>query len=317
MIKHAARLLTASIILALPLSSPAEPPSGSTDAEMILIPAGEFIRGSEKVDTRKLASEYGTVKPLFLDEYPKTKLHLDAFYIDRYEVRNVDYKQFVVSQNYWVPETWKQNGYLLSANVLEFANLETLRRLAVETFRVDLDTRTMAKPALLQAIAKRQQQWDTLPVSAISWQHAHDYCQWRNKRLPTEAEWEKAARGSEGNEWPWGNEWQLSRLNAGGADDWEFGVAPVGSYPQGRSPYGVDDLAGNVMEWVDDWYDAYPNNTHQGKNFGRTHKVIRGGGWGGMGHYAISQFYRGAYRFHLPAGSVFNDLGFRCAKDPK
>jgi formylglycine-generating enzyme required for sulfatase activity len=75
------------------------------------------------------------------------------------------------------------------------------------------------------------------------------------------------------------------------------------------------DMAGNVMEWVKDWYKAYPGNSYTDKTFGEKYKVVRGGGWGGLGHYALSQFYRTAYRLYMQPGSQFIDVGFRCAKD--
>ncbi len=285
--------------------------------DMVLIPAGEFIMGSDEVDRDALSKEYGFSKPLYLDEHPRRRLFLKAFYIDRYEVTFARYRDFVIDRNYWIPEVWRRNGYLLSREMLQIANLETLRRLAVETYRLDMDTRRMDKAALLDAIEAHQRRQDRLPISEVSWEDAAAYCAWAGKRLPTEAEWEKAARGPAGLEYPWGNEWRTDVANIGAVGpDGELGVMPVGSFAAGRSPYGVHDMAGNVMEWVADWYRAYPGNKdYQSEDFGEKYKVVRGGGWGGVGHYALRHFYRAAYRFYLAPASRFNDLGFRCAKD--
>ena len=290
-------------------------PSAQAVGEMVLIPAGEFVMGSDKVDTDEEGKQYGSSKPWYVDEHPRHKVDLPAYKIDKYEVTNAQYREFVRKTDYWFPPSWKENGYLLAPEVLAVANLPTLRRLASDTFHLDMDTRTMGRDALMKAIAARQAKFDPLPVAEVNWFQAHDFCTWVGKRLPTEAEWEKAARGSDGREYPWGSEWDNHRLNAGEADDWEFGVAPVGSYPQGASPYGVMDMSGNVMEWVKDWYQPYPGNTYTDKSFGKKYKVVRGGGWGGLGHYALSQFYRTAYRLYMQPGSQYIDVGFRCAAD--
>ena len=285
-------------------------------ADMAVVSAGDFIQGSNTVDDGKNFSGYGVKKALYLDEHPQHRVHLDAFLIDRYEVTNTQYREFVVAANYWVPQDWRANGYLLTRKILDIANLETLRRLAADTYRLDVDTRTLDREQLLDAIEKHQHEIDDLPVVNVSWQDAQHYCQWAGKRLPTESEWEKAARGTDGREFPWGNDWDTHRLNAGGTPDRDPGVMPVGSFPDGRSPYGIYDMAGNVMEWVDDWYQPYPGNTAPSKDYGERNKVVRGGGWGGVGHYAISYFYRTSYRFYIGPDSRFNDLGFRCARDP-
>ncbi len=306
-----------SLVLALVVVPGNGAGSATAPPDMVLIPAGEFIMGSDEVDRDALSKEYGFSKPLYLDEHPRRRLFLKAFYIDRYEVTFARYRDFVIDRNYWIPEVWRRNGYLLSREMLQIANLETLRRLAVETYRLDMDTRRMDKAALLDAIEAHQRRQDRLPISEVSWEDAAAYCAWAGKRLPTEAEWEKAARGPAGLEYPWGNEWRTDVANIGAVGpDGELGVMPVGSFAAGRSPYGVHDMAGNVMEWVADWYRAYPGNKdYQSEDFGERYKVVRGGGWGGVGHYALRHFYRAAYRFYLAPASRFNDLGFRCAKD--
>lgn len=283
--------------------------------EMIEIPAGDFLFGSNALDTAAGSRELGLNKPLYLDEHPQQTIHLDAFLIDRFEVTNADYRAFVVAENYWLPDPWQGNGFLLSRAILEVAEVPALRRLAAETFNLNRDTRTLDKNALLDAIESRRNELEDLPVSGVSWEDARRYCAWAGKRLPTEREWEKAARGTDGREFPWGNEWSLTRVNAGRGE--EYGVMPVGSLPAGRSPYGVEDMAGNVMEWVSDWYQPYSGNDQPSKDYGERFKVARGGGWGGVGHYIMSHFYRAAYRFYLTPESRFNDLGFRCASDKK
>ncbi len=295
------------------------PPSSATtaDKDMVLIPAGQFVMGSNKTDSANKAQEFGMNKPWYRDEQPQHNVHLPAFLIDKFEVTNAQYRTFVIKANYWLPGQWENNGYLLTRAILEPADIDKLRQFAAEKMRLDMDTRTASKEALIAAIEKRQKAFDNLPVTGVTWQNARAYCAWVGKRLPTEAEWEKAARGPNGLEFPWGNDWDPAKLNAGSADIWPEGVAPAGSYPAGKSPYGVHDMAGNVMEWVEDWYQSYPGSRHQDPAFGEKDKVVRGGGWGGVGHYVISHFYRGAYRVHLPPHSAFADLGFRCAKDAR
>lgn len=283
-------------------------------AEMVMIPAGPFTMGSDiKPDDGK-AKEYGSTKPWYLDEAPRRTVHLPAYEIDTFEVTNRDYRDFVMQHNYWIPNGWKENGYLLQREVLMYADLERLRKLATDTFNLDLDVTEMTYDPLLEALIAHQAHFDNLPVTSVTWFAARDYCKAQGKRLPSESEWEKAARGKGATEYPWGNDWDEMRLNIGTGDGWEEGVAPIGSYPKGVSSFGVHDMAGNVMEWTADWYQAYPGSDYESDDFGETVRVVRGGGWGGLGHYVISHFYRTAYRFYLRPEYTFVDLGFRCAK---
>ena len=234
-------------------------PSPGKIPDTVYIPAGEFIMGSNDYD----------------DEKPVHKVYLSAFYIDKYEVTNAQYKKCVDAGKCKKPHNtrWYNNSKLANH-----------------------------------------------PVVYVDWYMADAYCKWAGKRLPTEAEWEKAARGEGGRKYPWGDSWDKNKCNCwegpqkqGMADMQEGrGTLPVGSFLDGASVYGVQDLAGNVWEWVADWYDgsyyqSSPRSNPQGPGSG-TSNVLRGGSW-----YAKPSTIRASYRYvSYPHATYFN-IGFRCA----
>lgn len=238
---------------------------------MVSVSAGRFIRGSNRRDEFQQASEMGSKKPWYKDEYPQHQMSLPLFYIDRYEVTNAEYKSFVDATE------WRSPPYFIDRNVPDGR--------------------------------------ERFPVSQVNWYEAERYCRWRGKRLPSEAEWEKAARGTDGREFPWGDDFELIKQDADHPNSED--IAPVGSFKAGMSPYGVMDMAGNVWEWTSDWYRSYPNATFQSALFGEKRKVFRGGGGGRVGHYVLPLFYRGAYRSSIAPEQAFADLGFRCAQSPQ
>jgi len=208
------------------------------------------------------------------DESPKREVYIDAFYIDKYPVTNAEYKKFIDETGYKAPYL----GYSWSQKY---------------------DWQNGMYP----------EGKGDCPVVLVSWDDAVAYCKWAGKRLPTEAEWEKAARGTDGRVWPWGNEWDPEKLACWGVGD----IQPVGKYKGGKSPYGCFDMAGNVWEWTADWYnDKYyqvaPAKNPQGPEEG-LERVLKGGAW------IHSRFsVRCAMRFHKPPAYCDNYIGFRCAK---
>ena len=190
-------------------TSPPKEITGKDGAPMVLIPAGSYPMGVPTGDR-----DGGR------DEYPRHVIEIDPFYIDKYEVTNARYLEFVKATNHRVP----QNPKNPTRNLWEGIGI----------------------PA---SLADR-------PVINVDWSDADAYCTWAGRRLPREAEWEKAAKGNNDWRFPWGNvEPTDGHLNFNQKWVGEKTLMPVGSYEKGKSPYGVYDMAGNVWEWVNDWYD--------------------------------------------------------------
>jgi len=199
-------------------------------------------------------------------------------------------------------------------------------RVHVDAFSMDKYEVTVGQyAAFLQAKGIDQpSDWKTMnqsanqkrPVANVDWADAFAFCKWAGKRLPTEAEWEKAARGTDGRLYPWGND-PPTPLHANfGKSDWNNHavLAPIGTFEDGKSPYGIYDMAGNVWEWVSDWYDynyykTSPSQNPTGPSSGGT-KVLRGGAWN-----SNPRAMRSANRSLISPTDQGLD-GFRCAKTP-
>lgn len=214
------------------------------------------------------------------NDHPVQYISIPRFSIDIYPVTNKQYKQFIEDNGYLREELWDIDGW------------KWIQSTERKTPRYWLDPR-FNKP--------------NYPVVGVSWFEADAYARWAGKRLPSESEWEKAARGSNGYQWPWGNSFNGDYLNCSDSTELIHGTTPIGIYPAGQSPYGVFDMAGNVSEWVSDWYDAYPGNMIKDSHYGKILKIRRGGGWGWD-----SDFVRCTCRNASPRSADYAVNGFRC-----
>jgi formylglycine-generating enzyme required for sulfatase activity len=243
--------------------------------EMILIPAGEFIMGSDKKVDRNA----------YQAEFPQRRVYLKAYEIDKFEVTTVQFLKFVLAHDMPPLIDWQYDG------------------------------------------GNFQETMSSHPVMHVSWDEANAYCRWAGKRLPTEAEWEKAARGEDGRIYPWGNQMAgLSRANYGRTglsgpvrDRPERlllypPIISVDKYDNAVSPYGVFQMSGNVAEWVADWFDrtyyaTAPDKDPMGPEKG-TQRSFRGGSW-----IDSTPSVRAAQRNGTDPNTRMNWLGFRCARD--
>ena len=356
--------LAALAALALSLSAAETAAESPAPTGMVLVPAGEFTMGANDGN---------------YDEAPAHPVRLSAYYIDRCEVTVAEFAEFVraadgvdVIEGPWfrvstagcldllahyerrygvafadfhpAPPADEAAAVRLTADTLRWkAGVAALRVLlgrdqALADGRAAAIAAAPAAQALIASEARK-------PVAFVTWRDGSAYARWAGKRLPTEAEWEKAARGTDSRIYPWGNDWDTSKARVGlTVDD---GPATVGNYPQGASAYGCLDLAGNVWEWCSDWYgEAYyrqcaggvvdpqgphglPNGelpkqdpnahflgdaTKQGRE-PDTRKVVRGGCWVG-GMIGQAQFNaRCARRMWSNPNYWSQDTGFRCVKD--
>lgn len=242
---------------------------GKDTAPMVLVPEGVFPMG-----VPDSARDGG------VDERPNHDVFLDTFYIDKYEVTNGRYLQFVTETGHRTPQhptdptkgLWK--GNIMPESVVD------------------------------------------LPVINVDWYDADAYCKWAGKRLPTEAEWEKAAKGPNNWRFPWGDVEPTDKHLNYNQVTWrgEATLVPVGIYEAGKSPYGAYDMAGNVWEWVADWYDSQyysksPDRNPKGPQTGG-YKVLRSSGW--QGETPQARIFTRIMSKPLDRN---HSTGFRCAKD--
>jgi len=222
--------------------------------EMILIPAGKL--------------RMGTNSPGRVDENPEHQVSIRAFYIDTYEVTNLQYKEFIEATGHRAPAHWRN--------------------------------RTFPE-------ARRSNH----PVVNVSWDDACIYAEWVGKRLPTEAEWERAALGDGRDEYPWG---KSTLTEASNYDNVDGKTTEVDKFPRGKSTFGVWDMCGNVGEWVADWYDSkfYEISPEDDPTGGETgfQRVFRGGAY-----HENRMGIRGKSRHFAMPQAISDYIGFRCAMD--
>ena len=267
---------TATATSVPPTPTPTRTPPGIDTAAEILIPAGSFQMGC---DSNNSAENGCNIYSGQSHELPLHTVTLGAYYIDKYEVTNARYKACVDAGQCTAPRNSGSNSH----------------------------------PSYYGNAA-----FNDYPVIYVDWYQATAFCTWAGKRLPTEAEWEKAARGSnDTRKYPWGNAapdcTKLNYYDTGTGYSCVGDTSQVGAYPAGASPYGVMDMAGNVAEWVNDWYGSTyysvsPANNPQGPAAG-TWRVLRNGAWDFYDSYV-----RSASRYGLRPDNWDHAIGFRCAR---
>ncbi len=219
------------------------------------------------------------------DEAPEHKVYLDAYFIDKYEVTAAQFAAFLND---------------------------------VKTFK-EFYKDSKFGMLVLEKDFRPRKGFESYPINNVTWFGAAAFCKWKHKRLPTEAEWEKAARGTGGSFFPWGND-PISPQKARYRQDWTEEIAhrvmvPVDSMPDGKSSFGLFHMLGNVKEWVDDWYDReYYNEENHNLNpkgqIGGEFKVLKGGSWRDLRSFVYASFRNNSY-----PNTALDDYGFRCAQD--
>ncbi len=277
----------------------------ATSGEMVFVPAGTFTMGKDGLG--------------FSPSQPEHLVTLDAFYIDKFEVTNAEFEQFMLAGGYNTPAFWSPSGWAWRAgNGID------------QPYVWNSDTYHCGAA------------YPGFPVVGISYYEAEAYANFAGKRLPTEAEWEKAARGNDGRDFPWGNYVNYTLANYNGSLDPYGTTTPVGYYDgsfhpydgfqtaNGAGPYGTYDQAGNAVEWVRDWYGAYgasPVTNPTGPPTG-VYRVLRGGGFSTQecgGIFSLSNQVAAWWRWDSPflVGCAYaypspdfrrEQTGFRCAR---
>jgi formylglycine-generating enzyme required for sulfatase activity len=252
--------------------------TSSTDGKvMVYVPAGPFRMGTSAEQESSLVVKFSIQPGVLQSEIPQQTLSLPGFYIDQTPVTNAEYKKFIESQ----PE-----------QAVPF-----LDNALAASFNWDKVTRTYP--------AGR----DQYPVTLVTWHDAVAYCKWAGQRLPTEAEWEKSARGGDGRIWPWGNDWDSEKANT--AEQRRGDATPVGQFPSGASVYGALDMVGNVWQWTSSLDKPYPYHPGDGREDASAQgtRITRGGAW-----LFGAAFTRTATRSRFDPSGMSLSIGFRCAR---
>ncbi len=255
--------------------------SDAKGIEQVWVPAGSFLMGTDAASIEALKIQQPAPSSFILgelpDEQPQHEVKLTkGYWIDKYEVTNKAFKAFVDEGGYTKQEFWSEAGWAWLGGQL----VEMMPRFCLGNLPDN-------------------------PVACVTWYEAEAYATWRGGRLPTEAECEYAARGPQSLTYPWGNEFDASRCNLVDST----GLKPVGSYPNGASWVGALDMAGNVMEWVQDWRAAYTEGTAIDPTGPATGKIkVEKGGWWGATFYTARSAYR---HFEDPPDYGDFHIGFR------
>ena len=270
----------------------------TTTTEMVFVPQGEFIMGTSEEEAQTLAKEYRVHPGLILLESPKRKVNLKAFWIDRFPVTNRQFFEFATASGFFESRQYLQSEFV---------------------------TGTVHPLPYFWTDGKIPEGMEDHPIVDVPWAWAEAYAKWAGKRLPTAEEWEKAARGTDGRLYPWGNEWNdaathrrdaqafmppclpannSSGMMAGMAEHRSY-TLPVGCFPDGASPYGVMDLCGNVQEWT------ATSSTPAAEQGEIRNYVVKGV----SAAYTLKCFYRCASVAFNDTQFVRGGKGFRCVKD--
>ena len=286
---------------------------GSKDCgpnEMILLQGGVFIMGTDD----PILPQDG--------EGPARKVHVDSFFIDKYEVSNIEFKDFVEETGYVTETETFGFSFVLDVLISNEVKKGITQAVSGAPWWLPVTNATWLQPEGVDSTLVGREDH---PVVHVSWNDAVKFCEWKGKRLPTEAEWEYAARGGlEERYFPWGNKenpkgehwmniWQGNFPLNNTEEDGYIGTAPVCTYPPNK--YGLYNMAGNVWEWTSDWWSIRHKNVPQfnptGPPDGRE-KVKKGGSY--LCHKTYCFRYRCAARSQNTPDSSAGNLGFRCAK---
>jgi len=259
-------------------------------ARMVRVPGGKFLMGTSRAEAERLKvdfAKFGADIDWFADEMPQHAVRMDGFRIGKTEVTNAEYETFIRDGGYTDPQWWSEEGWQWRQK------------------------RGIQEPLFWHNPRFNAPQQ---PVTGVSWYEANAYAKWIGCRLPTEAEWEYAARGTDGRRYPWGGQWPDNARAIAGLDFRTGAPGLVGRRPLGRCPFGSEDMAGNVWEWCADGYSAdyykQPKTDNPRGPRRGSYRVIRGGGWPDM-----ANFLRCAVRGRVFPFGRNCDIGFRIAAD--